>query len=139
MPNLSPAPPDADGCLLWTLPQELVCQIFDYAYAERRVEWFELYNLEWEMAGERSYKAGRFTDEQKLPPFECAIERFLVSKQFFINAVPAFMKPQTLHDVWEQSGMIRNVHGLHLFKLFCTAARSSSIDIMQQLQHFARL
>jgi hypothetical protein len=74
-------------------------------------------------------------------PQDCVLTRkFLqVSKRFFANAVPVFMQCQTLCDVWEQSGENRNVHGLHLFKLFCTEARSSSIDIMQQLQHFAQL
>jgi hypothetical protein len=85
MPDSSSAPSGADDCLLWTLPQELVCQIFDYAYGERRVAWFELCHLEWEMAGEESSKAGKLTDEQKLPPFEYAIEKFLVSPRWQVS------------------------------------------------------
>lgn len=73
--------PNSDACLLWTLPQELVCQIFNYAYGDQHAAWFTRYNLEWEMAGGESYKDGRLTDEQKLPPFEYAIENFLVSPQ----------------------------------------------------------
>lgn len=69
----------ADNCLLWTLPQELVCQIFDYAYGDQRVRWFTRHSLEWTVAVRKLHKAGKLAEKQKPPHFEYGINRFLVS------------------------------------------------------------
>ncbi|KAM3414492.1 hypothetical protein BST61_g9653 [Cercospora zeina] len=137
MATSAPQSPKTDVCLLWTPPQELLNSIFARAYGNHRRKLFVRLSPEPEASSERLSALDMI--DKKPPPSTRVVDRFLVCKEFFINAVEAFMQPLLLAQGTEWGNPSRDIYDLHLFRLFCTDAQAFTVPRIQQLQRFVHL
>ncbi|CAK1367731.1 hypothetical protein CB0940_11506 [Cercospora beticola] len=126
-----------DGiCYFDKLPQELLDMVCDFAYGYQ-TERLIITKGQYMESREDLLEVGKLAS---IPPFEHHVDRFLVSKRFFLSAVEAYVKAQRLdHTAGEYYFSSDRVSGKKLFQLFAKDIKVASLEDIYTLRNFSSL
>lgn len=122
-------------CRLWSLPQELIDEIFSPAFpADPDMKLVS--QLGWTQDEEYKQRVDRTNPMKPFPPLK--INSFLVSKQFFLAAASAYSKNQQWHESFENSNLVQEFP-LLLHSAHSLAFRPSIFHPLSELEALPRI